>query len=68
MKKKTSKKTKKISKKTKKIIIGILVAVCSYVAGVVSVKYPEAVKLIETVVDVIGSSNKDSTNMTWEKN
>ena len=59
---------KKISKKTKKIIIVILVAVGSYVAGVVSVKYPEAWKLIETVVDVIGSSDKDSTNVTWEQN
>ena len=59
---------KKNSKKTKKIIIGILVAVSSYVAGVVSVKNPEAGKLIETVLDVIGSSNKDSTIVTWEQN
>lgn len=56
-----------MSKKTKKILIGILVAVGSYAAGVVSVKNPEAGKLIETVIDVIGSSNKDSTSVTWEQ-
>nr|QJB21310.1 MAG: hypothetical protein [Microvirus sp.] len=59
---------KKTSKKTKEILIGILVAVGSYVAGVVSVENPKAGKIIETVVDVIGSSNKDSTNVTWEQN
>lgn len=59
---------KKINKKTKKILYGILVALGSYMAGIVSVKNPEAGKLIEKVVDVIGSSDKDSTNVTWEQN
>lgn len=58
---------KKINRKTKKILIGIFVAIGSYVAGVVSVKNPEAGKLIDTVVNVIGSNHKDSTNVTWEQ-
>ena len=59
---------KKINKKTKKILIGILLAIGSYGAGILSVKNPEAGKLIETVIDVIGSSNKDTINVTWEQN
>ena len=50
---------KKLNKKTKDILIGILVASGSYIGGIVSVKNPVAGKVIETVIDVIGSSDKD---------
>lgn len=59
---------KKFNKKTKEILVGILVAIGSYVGGIVSVKNPEAAKVIEAVIDVIDSSKNDSTNVTWEQN
>lgn len=59
---------KKISKKTKEMLVGILVALGSYIGGIVSVKNPVAGKVIDTVVDIIGSNVKDSTNVTWEQN
>ena len=46
---------KKINKKTKKVVVGVLVAVGSFVAGVVSVKNPEAGKLIEKVTTIIAT-------------
>ena len=38
---------KKLNKKTRKVVVGILIAVGSFVAGIVSVKNPEAGDVIE---------------------
>ena len=46
---------KKSNKKTQKIIVGVLIAVGSYVSGVVSVKSPEVGKLIEKVTTIIAT-------------
>ena len=46
---------KKSNKKTQKIIVGIVIAVGSYVSGVVSVKNPEVGKLIEKVTTIIAT-------------
>ena len=46
---------KKLNKKTRKVVVGILVAVSSYVAGIVSVKNPEAGELIEKVTTIIAT-------------
>ena len=46
---------KKSNKKTQKIVVSILIAVSSFVAGVVSVKNPEAGKLIEEVTTIIAT-------------
>ena len=46
---------KKLNKKTQKVVVGILIAVGSYVAGIVSVKNPAAGELIEKVTTIIAS-------------
>ena len=46
---------KKLNKKARKVVVGVLIAVGSFVAGVVSVKNPEAGKLIEKVTTIIAT-------------
>ena len=46
---------KKLNKKTRNVVVGVLIAVGSFVAGVVSVKNPEAGKLIEKVTTIIAT-------------
>ena len=46
---------KKLNKKTRKIVVKILIAVVSFLAGIVSVKNPEAGKLIEKVTTIIAT-------------
>ena len=46
---------KKLNKKGRKVVINILIAVSSYVAGIVSVKNPEAGELIEKVTTIIAT-------------
>lgn len=46
---------KKINKKTRKIVVSVLIAIGSFLAGVVSVKNPEAGKLIEKVTTIIAT-------------
>ena len=46
---------KKLNKKTRKVVVSVLIAVGSFVAGVVSVKNPEAGKLIEKVTTIIAT-------------
>ena len=46
---------KKLNKKTRKVVVNILIAVSSFVAGVVSVKNPEAGELIEEVTTIIAT-------------
>lgn len=46
---------KKSNKKTKNVVIGILIAVGSFVSGVVSVKNPEVGELIEKVTTIIAT-------------
>ena len=46
---------KKLNKKTSKVVVGILIAVSSFVSGVVSVKNPEVGKLIEEVTTIIAT-------------
>ena len=46
---------KKSNKKTKNIVVGILIAVGSFVSGVVSVKNPEVGELIEKVTTIIAT-------------
>lgn len=46
---------KKLNKKARKVVVGILIAVGSYVAGIVSVKNPEAGELIEKVTTIIAT-------------
>lgn len=46
---------KKLNKKARKVVVGILIAVGSFVAGIVSVKNPEAGKLIEKVTTIIAT-------------
>ena len=46
---------KKLNKKTRKIVVKILIAVGSFLAGIVSVKNPEAGKLIEKVTTIIAT-------------
>ena len=46
---------KKLNKKTRKVVVSVLIAVSSFVAGIVSVKNPEAGKLIEKVTTIIAT-------------
>jgi len=46
---------KKLNKKGRKVVISILIAVGSFVAGIVSVKNPAAGELIEKVITVIAT-------------
>jgi hypothetical protein len=46
---------KKLNEKTRKVVVGILVAVGSFVAGVVSVQNPKAGELIEKVTNIIAT-------------
>ena len=46
---------KKSNKKTKNVVVGILIAVGSFVSGVVSVKNPEVGELIEKVTTIIAT-------------
>ena len=46
---------KKSNKKTKKVVVGILIAVGSFVSGVISVKNPEVGELIEEVTTIIAT-------------
>ena len=46
---------KKINKKMRKIVVSVLIAIGSFLAGVVSVKNPEAGKLIEKVTTIIAT-------------
>ena len=46
---------KKLNKKGRKVVINILIAVSSFVAGVVSVKNPEVGELIENVTTIIAT-------------
>lgn len=46
---------KKLNKKTRKVVVNVLIAVSSFVAGVVSVKNPEVGKLIENVTTIIAT-------------
>ena len=46
---------KKLNKKTRNVVVGVLISVGSYVAGIVSVKNPEAGKLIEKVTTIIAT-------------
>lgn len=50
---------KKITKKSKKLIIALVVTIGSIVATVVGVKNPEAGKVIQTIVEQIGSGMSD---------
>ena len=46
---------KKINKKGRKVVINILIAVSSFVAGIVSVENPAAGDLIEKVTTIIAT-------------
>lgn len=46
---------KKSNKKTKNVVVGILIAVGSFVSGVVSVKNPKVGELIEKVTTIIAT-------------
>ena len=46
---------KKLNKKGRKVVINILIAVSSFVGGVVSVKNPAAGELIEKVTTIIAT-------------
>ena len=46
---------KKLNKKGRKVVVGILIAIGSFVAGVVSVKDHAAGKLIEKVTTIIAT-------------
>lgn len=46
---------KKLNKKTQRVVVGILIAVGSFVSGVVSVKSPEVGELIEKVTTIIAT-------------
>ena len=46
---------KKLNKKTRKVVVSVLIAVSSFVAGIVSVKNPAAGKLIEEVTTIIAT-------------
>lgn len=46
---------KKLNKKGRKVVINVLIAVSSFVAGVVSVKNPEVGELIEEVTTIIAT-------------
>ena len=49
----------KITKKSKKLIIALVVTTGSIVGTIVSVKNPEAGKVIQTIVEQIGSGLSD---------
>ena len=46
---------KKLNKKGRKVVINVLIAVSSFVAGVVSVENPEVGELIEEVTTIIAT-------------
>ena len=46
---------KKLNKKTRKVVVSVLIAVSSFVAGIVSVKNPAVGKLIEEVTTIIAT-------------
>ena len=46
---------KKLNKKGRKVVINILIAVGSFVAGIVSVKNPAVGELIEKVTTIIAT-------------
>ena len=46
---------KKLNKKGRNMVVGVLVAIGSFVAGVVSVKNPAAGELIEKVTTIIAT-------------
>ena len=46
---------KKSNKKTRKVVVSILIAVGSFVAGIVSVKNPAVGELIEEVTTIIAT-------------
>ena len=50
---------KKITKKGKKLIIALVVTIGSIVGTIVGVKNPEAGKVIQTIVEQIGSGMSD---------
>ena len=50
---------KKITKKSKKLIIALVVTIGSIVGTIVSIKSPEAGKVIQTIVEQIGSGLSD---------
>ena len=58
----------KLSKKAKKTIIAIAAILGSFVAGTVSKVNPELGKVVQEIVNTIGSSSQDTTNVTWEQN
>ena len=50
---------KKITKKDKKLIIALVVTIGSIVGTIVGIKNPEASKVIQTIVEQIGSGFSD---------
>lgn len=46
---------KKLNKKTRKVVANILIAVSSFVAGIVAVEHPAAGELIEEVTTIIAT-------------
>ena len=49
----------KITKKSKKLIIALVVTIGSIVGTIVSIENPEAGKVIQTIVEQIGSGLSD---------
>lgn len=58
----------KLSKKAKKTIIAIAMILGSFVAGTVSKENPVLGKVIQEIVNTIGSSSQDTTSVTWQQN
>ena len=50
---------KKITKKSKKLIVALVVTIGSVIGTVVGIKNPEAGKVIQTIVEQIGSGFSD---------
>ena len=46
---------KKLNKKTHKVVVNILIAISSFVAGIVSVENPAVGELIEDVTTIIAT-------------
>ena len=55
---------KKITKKGKKLIIALVVTIGSIVGTIVGIENPEAGKVIQTIVEQIGSGISDIVNPT----